>query len=374
MDWLLMLPLLIWCAWVFAVGLGVGSFLNVLIARLPYEKSIVWPGSRCFTCLQSIRLRDNVPILGYLLLRGRCRSCGAKFSPRYLGIELLTGLAFVGLFLFEIVYNLPRTVGLAEVSVQLRMGTPPVWSLIFFAYHALLVSLLLAAAVIDAQHRIIPPSITYVGTLLGLVGAAFMPWPWPGDAALAAEWQAKPMWFLVEDWGRIPMGLQPWPFWGPTPDWAAPGTWQLGLTNGLVGALAGMFLIRAVKFLFEVGLGREALGLGDADLMMMAGAFLGWQPVVLALFIGAAAALMIKLPMLLIEVIRGKSSESELPFGPGLALGVVITWLGWRWIGPSVQFLFFDTVMLGLVVVIMGGGMLGAGLLLRKPNDEEVSS
>ena len=365
-----MLPLVIWCVWVFVVGLGVGSFLNVLIARLPYEKSVVWPGSRCFTCLQPIRLRDNVPLLGYLLLRGRCRSCGAKFSPSYLGIELFTGLAFVGLFVFEIVLNLPGIEGVQAASRELRNGTPPVWVLAVFAYHAALLSLLFVAAVIDAEHRIIPPSITYGGTLIGLVGAALMPWPWPGDVAVAAEWQAKETWIFIEDWGRIPLGLQPWPFWGPLPDWAAPGTWQLGLTNSILGALAGMFVIRAVKLLFEVGLGREALGLGDADLMMMAGAFLGWQPIVLSLFIGAGAALAIKVPMLVVELIRGKASERELPFGPGLALGVVITWLGWKWIGPGLQFLFFDLIMILFVVVLMGGGMLAAGLFLRRSTTE----
>lgn len=371
MAWLLILPTIIWCAWIFIVGLMVGSFLNVLIARLPYEKSIVWPGSRCFTCLQPIRLRDNIPILGYLLLRGRCRACGAKFSPRYLWVELFTGLAFLGLFVFEIVLNLPGTAGVDVASQQLKVGTPPVWSFVYFAYHAVLVSLLIAAAVIDAGHRIIPPSITYTGTIIGLIGAAFMPWPWPGDIGLAAPWQAKNVWFLKEDLGLLPMGAQPWPFFGPLPDWAAPGTWQLGLLNGVCGALAGMFLIRAVKFLFEVGLGREALGLGDADLLMMCGAFLGWQIVATSLFVGAAAALAIKVPMLIVEAVRGKSSERELPFGPGLALGVVITWLGWKWIGPSLQFLFFDEVMLGMVVLIMGGGMLGAGLLLRRPSSEE---
>ena len=80
-----------------------GSFVNVLIARLPYEKSVVWPNSRCFTCFQPIRLTDNLPIVGYLRLRGRCRTCKTPFSPSYLWVELLTGVAFVAVFLVECV-------------------------------------------------------------------------------------------------------------------------------------------------------------------------------------------------------------------------------------------------------------------------------
>src|SRR5881398_3325308 len=101
-DWWFYAPLAALSLWVFALGLMVGSFLNVLIARLPYEMSIVWPGSRCFSCYKPIRLRDNIPILSYLLLRGRCRMCGAQFSARYLWVELFTGLAFLALFILEV--------------------------------------------------------------------------------------------------------------------------------------------------------------------------------------------------------------------------------------------------------------------------------
>lgn len=89
----------------------VGSFLNVLVARLPYEKSILWPGSRCFACLRPIRPLDNLPIVGYLRLRGRCRSCGAGFSARYLWVEIGTGLAFLGLFLLDVVFNVHNLPG-----------------------------------------------------------------------------------------------------------------------------------------------------------------------------------------------------------------------------------------------------------------------
>src|SRR5438270_1536709 len=83
---------------VFVFGTIVGSLLNVCIYRIPLEKSIIWPGSRCSNCLQAVRWYDNIPLLSYLRLRGRCRTCHARFSSRYFWIELLTGLCFAGLF------------------------------------------------------------------------------------------------------------------------------------------------------------------------------------------------------------------------------------------------------------------------------------
>ena len=87
-----------WPVLVFVTGLVVGSFLNVCIARLPLEKSLLWPNSRCGNCLQSIHRWDNLPIIGYLRLRGRCRTCGVTFSSRYLWVELFTGLGFLAIF------------------------------------------------------------------------------------------------------------------------------------------------------------------------------------------------------------------------------------------------------------------------------------
>ena len=102
MNWLAYVPYVFMIGCAFLFGLMVGSFLNVLIARLPYEKSIVWPSSRCFACTRPIRWLDNVPILGYLRLRGKCRQCGATFSARYMWVELFTGLAFAALFVVEV--------------------------------------------------------------------------------------------------------------------------------------------------------------------------------------------------------------------------------------------------------------------------------
>src|SRR5262249_51647155 len=90
--------MIVWLFMVFLVGIIIGSFLNVCIERLPLEKSLLWPGSRCGHCLQPVKWYDNVPLLSYWILQGRCRQCGGRFSIRYFAVELITGIGFVLLF------------------------------------------------------------------------------------------------------------------------------------------------------------------------------------------------------------------------------------------------------------------------------------
>jgi len=129
--------------------------------------------------------------------------------------------------------------------------------------------------------------------------------------------------------------------------------------------------VRAIKFLFEIGLGREALGLGDADLMMMAGAFLGWQVVLLGFFAGAVAALVIKVILVFASLLQKRTADGELAlgremsFGPGLAIGVVAVWMGWPWLGDFVRPLYEPTVLV-VIGSVIGGGILVAGLILRR--------
>jgi leader peptidase (prepilin peptidase) / N-methyltransferase len=383
MDWTAYAPLILWCTFVFILGLMVGSFLNVLIARLPYEKSIIWPSSRCFACFQPVRLTDNLPIIGYLRLRGKCRNCQAPFSSRYLWVEIGTGFGFLALFVVEILLNWNNIPALKFRIFAVDRVLPPWQCLVFFAYHAFLLSALIASAVIDAEHRIIPPLIPYAGLVVGVVGGTLLPWPWPNPADPAAMARAianDRSWINTDLLGNIPLGLQPWPFWGPTFQFAPPGSIRMGFITAILGALAGSLVVRLIKWLFEVGFGREAMGLGDADLLMMAGAFLGWQIAVLSLFVGAVTALILKLLGMLLGLSstkpafdpRGEGSR-ELPFGPGLALGVIVTWFAWRWLGPRVQFVFFDAITIGLSASVMCIGMVAAGLLLRRPEETQTS-
>ncbi len=354
-----------WFILIFALGAAVGSFLNVCIYRLPLEKSILWPSSRCSSCLQPIRLRDNIPLLSYWLLRGRCRECGARFSVQYFLVELLTGLAFVVIFYLEVIANIHRFRLLDWHAWEIREGAIPWQAWIIFGHHAILISLLIAAAFCDLMHREIPLSITVPGTLIGLVGAVLWPWPWPLTAVEAQQAVyrfparfGQPWWQLMP--GRIPEGLYPWPVWGPLPDLLAPGgNWQTGLATGLAGAVAGTLLLRSVRGLFSTGLGKEALGMGDADLMMMAGAFLGWQPVVVALFVSA-------FPGLLFALGRWVAfRDNSVAFGPSLAIALAVTWLGWPWIGPLVQPLLFFPELLLTAAGAAAVFLFASSLLLR---------
>jgi leader peptidase (prepilin peptidase) / N-methyltransferase len=335
---------------VFLVGACVGSFLNVAIARLPLEKSLLWPNSRCGSCLQPIRWFDNLPILSYLWLRGRCRTCGQSYSALYLFVELGTALGFVGLFWLEVIDNVHHWHGQRPNA---NWFGPWTWWL-GFGWHALLFSFLMVASVCDMQSREIPLQLTLTGTLIGLIGAALMPWPFPN----AVPALASPT--------LIPQGIQPWPFWLPLPDWCAPGgNWQTGLATGVLGALAGTFLLRAIGFIFSAGLGKEALGLGDADLMMMAGSFLGWQVVVVAFFLSVIPALFVGIIQLVVR------RDNSLPFGPSLSISVMGTCLAWDSIGRPLRNVLFDGTTLLAAVVLCGSALFVMSFGLRKMRKQE---
>ena len=352
--------ILIQVIFVFWIGACIGSLINVVVARLPMEKSILWPGSRCGACLQPISGLANIPIFSYLFLRGKCRTCGAGFSSRYMWVELFTAVGFAGLFYFDVLRNGHGVGFVRDAELDLSLGWVPWRMWVFFLHHAVLLSFLIAAALCDLDGMIIPLPLTVTGTLIGLAFATLMPWPWPTEVRGLAAIPADQPWFMPESIDKIPRGIYAWPVWGPLPAWLAPGSWQLGLLTGLAGAAAGNLMMRAVKFVFEQGMGKEALGLGDADLMMMAGAFVGWQMVVVSFFVGTFAALFIALPVYL------RKREHSLPFGPGLAIGVLITLLGWRWLGPSMQPFFFEWMTLFVGATILGGGMFVASLMLGR--------
>ena len=385
MLWWSHLPMLVWCATAFAFGLIVGSFLNVAIARLPYGKSVVWPGSRCFNCLTPLKWYDNLPILGYLLLRGRCRFCRVPFSSRYLWVEIGTGVVFLGLFLVDVVCHAQNgPAWLKPWHPRIGAGfpyagthvVPPIGLLGTYLAHSVLAACLIAAAVIDAGHKIIPPIIPYLGTLIGLIASTLLPWPTPGiPPKLNPDFLPGTTWAIPEAViGPIPAGVMPWPAAGPPWEFAPAGSWQLGLMSSLIGAAVGTFLIRGVKFAFEKGMNREALGLGDADLMMLCGAFLGWQIVSVGFFAGCFCGLGLKLLSMTREAIVGETVSRELPFGPGLALGVGLTWLTWPWISEGFR-LLFDITLVGVFVLIMVVGIFAAGLLLRRgPVAKEVAA
>jgi leader peptidase (prepilin peptidase) / N-methyltransferase len=343
----------VWLGFVFLIGAAVGSFINVCVGRLPFEKSILWPGSRCNQCFQPIRALDNLPLLGYWLLRGRCRSCGQPFSISYFGVELFTACAFAGLFYLEIGCNVLDLPYLRDQQWAIQRGLMPLQVWVVFFWHAILLGFLITTSLCDLQYLEVPLNVTVCGTVVGLIGATFLAWPFP-DAAVVRPGPLGP---------PISPGLYAWPVWLPNqlPSWMPPGSWQLGLATGLAGALVGMMTLRGVRFLFGLGRGREGLGIGDADVMMMAGAFLGWQPTLLAFFVGVFVALFFGV----VQLIR--KGDQALAFAPALAVGVMITLLIWPTVSrnPNVFLLFSEAWLLGGVVAVGGVLFLAASFMLR---------
>lgn len=134
--------------WFFLLGSAVGSFLNVIIYRLPRRESIVFPPSHCPSCGHKLSSKDLIPILSYVLLKGRCRYCGSKISPRYLLVELISGFYFALIFYF------------------FDFSFTTFKFLVFF-------SLLLPVFFIDLEHMIIPDVISIPGTITGLILSLF---------------------------------------------------------------------------------------------------------------------------------------------------------------------------------------------------------
>jgi leader peptidase (prepilin peptidase)/N-methyltransferase len=378
----------------FILGAVLGSFINVCIYRLPLEKSIIWPmASYCGHCWQPVRWYDNIPLVSYWLLLGRCRICKAPFSFRYFFVELLTALCFCGLFYLEVIRNIHQLDTQVLGPERAAQGR-----LTIFGFHAFLICLLLVVIFCDLDHLYIPLGLSIFGTVVGLIGSMLWPWPWPytTQQALPGIQITSQEWGWTSGYIRLREALYPWPIWGPLPAILRPALlgnermWIEGLATGLAGVLMGMFLLRGVRFLFGIGMGPsymedadpemasrwfgrrllawfgrvggKALGIGDADLMMMAGSFLGWQPTLVAFFLGV----FIGLPIGVLYVLfRG---NHPFAFAPPLALGVLITMLGWPWIGPEVQPFFFNRwilpSMLCLCLVVMP--LAGLGIRLTK--------
>lgn len=287
MTWELHAILLPLC---FAIGTLVGSFVNVCVYRIPWQKSLIWPSSTCPACLSPISPRDNVPILGWLILRGKCRSCKTSISARYPLIELTVGLLFVGLYVVDVLAS-PRLIYPGELSQALPR----------LLYHALLTTLLVIATFIDYDLEIIPDEVTVPGMLLGL-GLGTL-WPW--------------------------VRLDP----------GAASTWAGGLGVGLLGLLVGggvIYLVRLAAFLI---LRKEGMGLGDVTLMAMIGSFLGWQVIPLTLFLGALLGLghsVLRLALIFRQWLAGKRSPgTAIPFGPYLSMAAFLLMISWRWLWPG---------------------------------------
>jgi leader peptidase (prepilin peptidase)/N-methyltransferase len=251
------------------LGALIGSFLNVVIHRVPREESIIFPNSRCPSCGTAIRPYDNVPILSYLVLRGRCRACGVSISARYPAIEALTALIF----------------GLVFLHDGLTLALP--FDLIF-------VAALVALVFIDAEHMLLPDVITLPGFVFALIVRVLV----PNMDGLA---------FLSEGL------LVGWP------------VWLISLVGALFGAAIGGGSLWLMGWLWERARGVEAMGLGDVKMMFMVGAYLGWPLTVVTIFLGVVGGAFIGVGLMLWR--RERDMQMLLPFGIFLGLGAILSLL-----------------------------------------------
>lgn len=270
--------------WAFLLGACVGSFLNVCIYRIPRELSVVKPRSHCPHCQQLIPWYHNIPILSWLVLRGRCAQCGGRISPRYALVEILTGVLFLLVWLkYDGAASL-HTPGLVPMHA---------WSLV--PVYWLFVSGLILGTFVDFEHLILPDRVTLGGIIAGLVLSPIIP-------AMHGE-----------------------------------SDWLSGLIGAGVGAGVGWGLLWLVGWIGTMIFRKEAMGFGDVKLMGAIGAFLGWKAV---LFTVMASSFVGSIVGITLVVSRRKDLQSRIPFGPYLALGALI-WLFW---GPLLVGWYLDLV------------------------------
>jgi leader peptidase (prepilin peptidase)/N-methyltransferase len=249
-------------------GALIGSFLNVVIHRVPREESIAFPASHCPSCGTAIRPYDNIPVVSWAVLRGRCRSCRAPISARYPAVELLTAVLFALTYLFH--------------SGGLTLSLP---------FDLAFVAAILALIFIDAEHMILPNVITYPGAVLALVARVVVPNLY-GVASL----------------GGVQTQLRPW---------------LVSFGGALLGALVGGGFLWLVGWIWERWRGVEAMGLGDVKMMFMVGAFLGWPLTLLTIFVGVLTGSVAGVAVMA----RSKERDMQmmLPFGIFLGAGALVS-------------------------------------------------
>ncbi len=387
------------CVWIFVLGCCIGSFLNVVIYRLPREISLVHPGSSCPHCGQPIRFYDNIPLLSWVVLRARCRRCKGPISPRYFIIELLTGTLFLGLYL--VYFH-------TDVRMSVHVGN----SWLVYLVHIALLSAFIAASAIDLELWIIPLSVCWFVTVVGVIGSAaggyliqprllrdnlILPVASPRTGALAlgavvglgiswlllrkgvlkrsyessvAKDQERPAAQKVQ--GPVPVSAGPGPFEdpqfnhrlealkevvfllpiiagavvasktlgasGPAGRWWSNFVAQPAIA-GLLGSVFGYFIgcatVWATRILGTLGFGREAMGLGDVHLMGAAGAVIGPIMVVIAFFIAPFFGLGWALFQLFFKKTR------QIPYGPFLSIAVLTVMIFHDWILSRISVVWY---------------------------------
>ena len=233
------------------IGLCVGSFLNVVIYRLPNGMNLAKPDSHCTTCDYMLKWYDNIPVLSYIILGGKCRKCKQKISPRYMLVEIFNALLWL-------------------LCVYLFWEK----SIVYAVACAIVSSTLICIFFVDIEHMLIMDSFNVTLGLAGIVAIFFDDYT---------------VWY-----------------------------------DHLIGAavFGGLFL--AIYYIAILIYKKEGLGFGDVKLAFAAGLFLGWQRVVPTVFIASVSAALV---LVLIKAINRDEREHEYPFGPFIAVGILLSML-----------------------------------------------
>jgi leader peptidase (prepilin peptidase)/N-methyltransferase len=251
----------------FLFGLVIGSFLNVCILRIPADKSIVLPASSCTQCGKAIASYDNIPVLSWLILGGKCRNCRTPISPMYPAVELLTGLLFVACYF---------AFGLTIDALK--------W--------ATLSALLVVLTITDLRERILPDVVNLFGFSTGLVFSVFS-----NSTDGTALWIAHRL----------------FDFPPPQP--------VLSFADAVLGAMAGSGLLWVVAEGYFRLRGREGMGLGDVKMMAALGVFLGLKRTLMTVLAGSLLGSVIGIVLI---VVSKKDRNYELPFGTFLGAGALL--------------------------------------------------
>ncbi len=262
------------------MGLVIGSFLNVCIYRLPRKESIAFPGSHCPHCGKGIRPYDNIPVLSYLLLMGKCRFCRQPISIQYPVVELLAGLSFYACF---------SAWGMAPATFVNSIFLSAIIVLIFTDYH----------------HQILPNVLTLPGIAAGIILSPFQ------DAAFFKDAISYNLAELIST--DNPDAWLPW-------------------VGSITGALIGGGVLFVVAMGYQALRKRQGLGMGDVKMMAMVGAFAGWRLALLTIFVGSLLGSIVGIFLVLFG---GRTLQSKLAFGTflgaaaAIALFYGVTFLQW---------------------------------------------
>ncbi len=271
--------------YMFVLGSVVGSFLNVCIARLPEGKSLVWPGSHCPKCGSPIRWFDNIPVISFILLRGRCRTCGLSISWQYPLVELLTACLF--LLLVQKFTNL-----------------------LALAIYIIFTCALVVITFVDFRHYIIPNEISIPGIFVGLA-LSLVPARLAGDQLVLTRMTSSP--FLRNLILRFSLiGPEHLAKYNHVIQFLTP------FLDSLIGCITGAGLLYLAGWFSILVFKKEGMGFGDVKLLAMVGAFLGWKLALMTIMVGSVMGAGVGVTLIFLKL---KTRADYIPFGPYLALG-----------------------------------------------------